>query len=84
MVWETFLGLVAATATTIGLFPQLIKSWRTKQTGDLSIWMYLLLTVGVFLWFVYGMIINDLPVILANGISFVCVASTLFLKVRYG
>ncbi len=84
MAWETFLGLVAATATTIGLFPQLIKSWRTKQTGDLSILMYVLLTSGVLLWLVYGALISDLPLILANAVSLIAVASTLFLKIRYG
>ncbi len=84
MIWVTLIGLAAAAGTTIALFPQCIKSWRTKKTGDLSLIMYVLLTSGVFLWLIYGAIIRDLPLILANAVSFVAVASTLFLKIKYG
>ncbi len=84
MAWEMLIGLVAATATTTALFPQVFKSWRTKQTGDLSLLMYVLLGSGAFLWLVYGAIISDLPLILANAVSLVAVASMLFLKIRYG
>ncbi len=80
----TLIGLAAATLTTVATFPQVIKSWRTKKTDDISLLMYATLTVGVILWLVYGTLIRDLPVILANAFTFIIVASVLGLKIKYG
>ena len=67
----TILGLVAATLTTTSFLPQVIKVIKTKHVKDLSLNMYLLLGTGILFWTIYGVFRNDLPVILANGISFI-------------
>ncbi|CAD6493725.1 MAG: PQ loop repeat protein [Candidatus Argoarchaeum ethanivorans] len=79
----TILGLVAATCTTVSFLPQAIKTIRSKHTKDLSFGMYTVLTIGVFLWFVYGIFIKDIPVILANGITLVFTATILYLIIKY-
>ncbi len=79
----TLLGLVAATCTTISFLPQAIKTIKTKHTKDLSLGMYTVLTTGVFLWFLYGILIQNLPIILANGITLVFTATILFLIIKY-
>ncbi|RZN14321.1 MAG: hypothetical protein EF812_05725 [Methanosarcinales archaeon] len=79
----TILGLVAATCTTLSFLPQAIKTIRSKHTKDLSVGMYTVLTIGVFLWFVYGIFIKDIPVILANGITLVFTATILCLIIKY-
>ncbi|CAD7766837.1 MAG: PQ loop repeat protein [Candidatus Argoarchaeum ethanivorans] len=79
----TVLGLIAATCTTISFLPQAIKTIRSKHTKDLSLGMYAVLTTGVFLWFVYGIFIKDIPVILANGITLVFTATILYLIIKY-
>ncbi len=79
----TLIGLLAATLTTTSFVPQLIKSWRKRETKDISLWMLLILGAGIFLWMVYGLLIHDLPIILANSISFVLVIFILFFKIRY-
>ncbi len=79
----TTLGLLAAACTTASFLPQAIKTIRTKQTKDLSFGMYSILTSGIFLWLVYGLFVKDLPIILANGISFVLSATILWQKVKY-
>jgi len=69
----TVIGLVAATFTTISLFPQLLRSWRTrsKPSGDSTFATYsTLFCVGIFLWLVYGIYKNDLPMMIANSLSF--------------
>ncbi len=83
MNFITILGLVAATCTTIAFIPQAIKTIRTKHTKDLSLGMYALLTIGIILWLTYGVIKNDLPIILANGVTLVFAATILFLKIKY-
>jgi len=77
------LGLMAAVLTTVGFIPQAVKIIRTKNTRDLSLGMYILLTFGVLSWLTYGVLIRDLPVIMANGVTSVFITSILILKIRY-
>ena len=46
--------------------------------------MILMLEVGIILWLVYGIIINDMPLIFANGIGAVFATINLVMKLRYG
>ena len=83
MNWVTIIGLLAATGTTISFLPQVIKSWKTHKTQDISLPMYIVLCTGVCLWLVYGFLIKDLPIVLANGITLILALSILFLKIKY-
>ncbi|HNZ86905.1 MAG TPA: SemiSWEET transporter [Methanofastidiosum sp.] len=80
----TILGLMAGSLTTISFVPQVIKTWKFKETKDISLLMYIIFFLGVFLWFSYGIIINNVPIIIANGVSLVLVFIVLMLKIRYG
>jgi MtN3 and saliva related transmembrane protein len=65
------LGLIAAILTTSAYLPQTYKVAKTKSAKDFS-WMWLFfMWIGIFLWFIYGLSINNLPLILANGISII-------------
>lgn len=79
----TIIGLTAATLTTLSFVPQVVKTWKMKETRDISLSMFLILGIGIILWTVYGFMIQDLPVILANCVSFIFIAIIIFLKVRY-
>ena len=78
------IGLLAGTCTTISFLPQVIKTVRAKETKDISLLMYIVLAAGILLWTVYGILIKDFPVILANSISFVLAAVILTLKIKHG
>ena len=80
----TVIGLAAAFCTTIAFLPQVIRTWRTRSTGDLSLSMFLVFTTGIFLWLVYGLAVHDLPLIIANGITLVLSGTILFFKLRHG
>ena len=80
----TILGIAAGTLTTGSLLPQVLKAWKTRHTKDLSLFMFLLLFTGVGLWFLYGVAINDFPVMLANFVSLVFIATILFFKLKFG
>jgi len=82
MNFVIFIGLIAALLTTISFLPQIIKTLKTKKTDDISLFMYILLSTGVFLWVVYGLITNDLPVILANAITFLFTLIMLVFKIK--
>lgn len=84
MDWVMIIGFLGATCTTTALFPQMVKSWRSKKTTDLSLPMCILLTLGVIFWLTYGVLISDLPLIVANTITLVVTSVILFLKIKYG
>ena len=79
----TIIGLIAALFTTVSLLPQLIKVYKTKSAKDISTGMFTLFGAGVLLWFVYGVFVNDLPIIVANSLAFIQAAVILFFKARY-
>jgi len=78
-----FIGYLAATLTTCAFLPQVIKVWKTRGVRDISLPMYGLFTLGVALWLGYGLMINSLPVVLANGTTFVLALSILVAKLRF-
>ena len=69
MTGVTILGLAASACTMSAFVPQVVKTWRTRSSADLSVGMYALLTVGAALWLAYGLFIRDLPVVLTNGVT---------------
>ena len=71
------IGFIAAVFTTFAFLPQVIKVWKTKQTKDLSLRMYTIMFIGICLWFVYGLRINSLSIILANIVTGVLVFTIL-------
>lgn len=70
MDWVQILGFAAAFCTTVAVVPQLYKTWKEKDVEDISLKMFLVLTTGLLMWAIYGIIKGDLPIIIANGISF--------------
>ena len=77
----TVIGLAAAVCTTAANVPQLKKAWTTGQTDDLSLKTLLLFGCGLVLWVVYGVLKEDVVIVLANGISLALLAALLYLKV---
>lgn len=81
--YTTILGLAAGALTTTSFLPQLVKTWRTKSTKDVSLAMFIILGLGLFLWVLYGLSISSLPVILTNLVTLVLVFIIIILKIRY-
>ncbi|HEX5340206.1 MAG TPA: SemiSWEET transporter [Gammaproteobacteria bacterium] len=81
---ERSIGLAAALLTTIAFVPQVIRSWRTRDTRGISLPMYSVFTVGIGLWLVYGLMLHDLPITLANGVTLALALAVLVLKLRHG
>ncbi len=74
------LGLIAGTLTTGCWVPQLVRSWRTRSTRDLS-WTYLLvLGLGIVLWLIYGVLRVDAPLVLTNAVTLSFLISLLIIK----
>jgi MtN3 and saliva related transmembrane protein len=78
---EEVIGAIAAVLTTSSFLPQAIKVLRTRDTGAISLVMYVLFTAGVSLWGVYGLMTWQWSIIIANGITVVLAATILAMKV---
>lgn len=77
------IGLLAGICTTLAFLPQVLKTWRSKSAKDLSLGMFSIFCTGVALWLAYGILIGDLPIILANGVTFLLAGSLLYFKLVY-
>lgn len=77
------LGLVAGLLTTLSFVPQVVKTWRSRSARDLSLVMFLLYCLGVFLWMIYGFMIDELPVILWNIITLILASIILVFKIWF-
>ncbi len=77
------LGYIAGTCTTIAFLPQVIKAYRTKSCHDLSAGMLVIFAAGIFFWLIYGVLIDEMPIILANGITLVFVIAIALMKAVY-
>ena len=74
------IGYIAATLTTVSFFPQALKTLRSRDTQSISLRMYLLFTAGVTFWSIYGRMVDDGPVLLANLITLVPAVIVLSIK----
>ena len=77
------IGYIACTLTTISFLPQVIRTWKMRETKDFSLAMLLLFATGILLWTVYGIRTESLPVILANVITFLLIIVLLAMKIKY-
>jgi MtN3 and saliva related transmembrane protein len=77
------IGSCAAVCTTISFLPQLIHVWQRKSADDISLAMFLLFSLGVFCWLIYGIGIGSGPMIAANAVTLSLALAILMLKLRY-
>lgn len=83
MNYITILGLIAGALTSASLLPQVIKSWKTKTTKDLSLGTFALWETSVALWVIYGVILGEFPLILWNSVTLCLISAMIILKLKY-
>ena len=81
--YMTVLGLFAGALSVVAFFPQLLKVWRTKSTRDMSLGMFSIFCTASFLWLVYGVWINNVPIMVTNFLLFVQALILVAFKVKY-
>jgi MtN3 and saliva related transmembrane protein len=79
-----WVGYLAAILTTAAYYPQMVKVLRYRETKAISLGMYSLITCGIALWFVYGLLIDSPSLVLANAITFVMASIILIMKTKCG
>ncbi len=77
-------GMAAAVLTMVSSLPQVLKSWKTKSTRDISWGWLAIITSALFLWVAYGVMISSLPILAANSVSGALFVLLIALKFKYG
>ncbi len=77
------IGFVAAFLTTAAFVPQLVRVLKLRSAREISLRMFLMFSLGVFLWLVYGIYTGSKPVIASNMVTLVLSVSILVLKLKY-
>lgn len=78
------IGLAAGGLTTIAFLPQVIKVFKTKKAKDLSLITFSVFSLGIFLWLIYGLLIQDPPVIIANAVTLILALLIVIMRIKYG
>lgn len=82
-LFSFLIGIAATVLTRYSSFPQILKGLKTKKMDDVSFWFIFYLTLGLFLYVIYGVIINDVIIIFGNAIGVFSNLILIILKIRY-
>jgi MtN3 and saliva related transmembrane protein len=83
MMWVELIGFIAAIFTTAAGLPQLIKIIKTKHTQDISLALIAVFCIGLFLWMIYGILINSWPLIIEDAVTLTIWMAILYYKLKY-
>lgn len=84
MGWTDLIGLAAAAGSSFANIPQVLKTWRSGETGDLSFRMLAMLAAALALWCVYGALRSDWIILAANALGAAQACYLLIAKWRAG
>ena len=79
----TTIGVLAAICSTFAFLPQVLKTWQTRRAEDISVLMYLVIVVGASLWLIYGIRLQQWPIIVSNIVTLLCSFSVLGMTLTY-
>lgn len=79
----TLLGLTAAGLSVVSFTPQVYKTFKTKKVRDLSLVMWIIFVIGAALWVVYGILVEDLPILITNASVFIMQSFVIWMILRY-
>ncbi|WP_143961275.1 SemiSWEET family sugar transporter [Litoribacter populi] len=83
MEWITVLGLFAGACTSVAVFPQLIKAFKSKSVEDVSPGMFTVMIIGFSMWLIYGIIQEDVAIIATNGLSLILNGIMAYFLIKY-
>ena len=83
MVNFEVIGYIAGATIAASLSPQIIKSWKSKSTKDISIAWTMIYMTGLLLWVIYGVGIKSYPITAMMSVELVMATSLFVLKTIY-
>jgi MtN3 and saliva related transmembrane protein len=84
LIMITIVGVIAAILTTSAMFPQAMKIIKSRNVSSISLLMYIVHSLGVFMWFLYGILLENYVLIFTNVVAIVPTLTILTLKIVLG
>lgn len=76
-------GIVAGALSCTTFLPQVIKTYKSKSTKDVSLAMFIIAAVSTSLWLIYGILISSFSLTFTNAIVLLLSIIMLYLKLKY-
>lgn len=76
-------GIIAGALSCTTFLPQVIKTWKSKSTKDVSLSMFLIASLGTTLWLVYGILIHSISIIGTNIVVLIFSLTMLWLMFKH-
>jgi MtN3 and saliva related transmembrane protein len=80
----SWIGAAGAMLTTLCWLPQAVRVIRYKDTRAISLTTNLMLVAGVVCWLIYGIALNDWPLICSNIVTMGFTVLIIAMKLRHG
>ena len=84
MNYITIIGLLAGVCTTVAFIPQVQKIYCTHRTSDLSLPTYVLLSIGILFWIIYGVLLGRWTIIIPNASVLIMCGYVIIMKIKHG
>jgi MtN3 and saliva related transmembrane protein len=83
MTGVDILGYAACAVTALTFLPQVIKTWKEKSAKNVSLLMFLIAFINEVMWIAYGVLRNDMVIIVTNVIMIIMCSTMIVLKLKY-
>ena len=83
MAFVDILGYAAGFITTLTFVPQVIKTWKEKSARDVSLMMFVIAFVNEIMWIGYGVLRNDMVIVITNVVMIIMCSIMLYFKKIY-
>lgn len=83
MTGTDILGYAACAVTAFTFLPQVVKTWKEKSAKNVSLMMFLIAFANEVMWIAYGVLKNDMVIIVTNVIMIVMCSVMISLKLKY-
>ena len=83
MNFVTILGYSACAVTALTFLPQVIKTWQQKTASNVSLLMFIIAAINEIMWIGYGVLKDDMVIIVTNVIVLLMSCTMIYLKFRF-
>lgn len=77
------LGYAACAVTALTFVPQVVKTWKEKSARNVSLMMFVIAFINEVMWIAYGVLRNDMVIIVTNVIMISMCSVMIGLKLKY-
>jgi MtN3 and saliva related transmembrane protein len=83
MDYIDIIGYAAGALIVSCQIPQVVYLIKTKRARDVSITMFIMMFIAEMLWLIYGVLSNDLRIIVTNVLSIIITIMMIILCILY-